>query len=108
MQFSAGERYTKQAGNGDGEMTKNARPPPADRCSTGFYRTEARAKFQTCLRGEDSPQTPLEPILQKYYCKWRNAKGAEPMGRLQHVFWRTAGLCILPHCKPAHKHNGTQ
>lgn len=36
IQFSAGETYTKQAGNGEGEMTKNALPPPVDRCNTGF------------------------------------------------------------------------
>lgn len=68
MQFSAGERYTKQAGNGDGEMTKNALPPPLDRCSTGFTgpklvrssRRVFRARFTPDIVGTRSTKVLLQ------------------------------------------------
>ena len=54
-------------------------------------RTEACGRFHTCLQRES--------LLRGVKCK-----GC----RTQRLFWRTAGLCILPHLTPAHKHNGTQ
>lgn len=100
IQFSAGERYTKQARNGEGEMTKEA-PSAASFDRTGVADASSE---------RESPRTDGAGTRSTTSAK--NAKGAEPMGRLQRAFWRTAGLCILPHYKkkknPAHKHNGTQ